>query len=99
MYYWFQAHMLGLLSSPSQPLPPRGKGSEQAGHDLRVKLSKQRQLLVMNVMDRDELISYFDVSLGMLTFKVQRDSLCHLHVLILLLLHAFHSYLITAVCF
>ena len=64
--------MLGLLSSPSQPLPPRGKGSEQAGHDLRVKLSKQRQLLVMNVMDRDELISYFDVSLGMLTFKVQR---------------------------
>ena len=53
--------MLGLLSSPSQPLPPLGRGKDE-GHDLRAKLSKQRQLLVMNVVDRDLLISYFDVS-------------------------------------
>lgn len=53
--------MLGLISSPSQPLPTAGKGFEQPT-DLRTKLSKQRQLLVMNVANRDQLTSYFDVS-------------------------------------
>ena len=52
--------MLGLLSSPSQPLPSVGKGHDHPS-DLRSKLSKQQQLLVMNVANRDELTSYFDV--------------------------------------
>lgn len=55
-----QAHMLGLLSSPSQSLPSVGKGCNQ-NPDLRSKLSKHRQLLVINVTNRDQLTSYFDV--------------------------------------
>ena len=55
-----QAHMLGLLSSPSQPLPSVGEGHD-LHPDLRSKLSKHRQLLVINVTNRDQLTSYFDV--------------------------------------
>lgn len=52
--------MLGLLSSPSQPLPSVSEGHD-LHPDLRPKLSKHRQLLVINVTNRDQLTSYFDV--------------------------------------
>ena len=49
-----QAHMLGLL-----PPGERGRG----GKDLRSRLdTKPRQLVVLNVEDRDQLTKYFDVS-------------------------------------
>lgn len=53
--------MLGLLSPTSQqPLTPAGKG--QATMDLRSKLdSRPKQLLVMNVEDREQLTAYFEV--------------------------------------
>ena len=54
-----QAHMLGLLSSPSQPLPEVGRHDQHS--DLRSKFFKQRQLLVMNVANKDQLTSYFEV--------------------------------------
>ncbi len=61
--------MMGLLSSPSQPLPPTvlaekaAQGRQPSGADLRAKLeSKPRHLLVVNVDDKDKLIAYFEVS-------------------------------------
>ena len=64
--------MLGLLSSPNQSLPSASKamggavgGRGQPAGDLRVKLErKPRQLLVMNVDNRDQLTAYFEVSIG-----------------------------------
>lgn len=57
-----QAHVLGLISSPSQPLPSAGQSKTGVGRDLRSQLDvKPRQLLVINVENRDILTSYFEV--------------------------------------
>lgn len=54
--------MLGLISPTSQAFPPMGRGRGQVPADLRAKLdSKPKQLLVMNVENRDELTAYFEV--------------------------------------
>ena len=69
-----QAHVLGLISSPSQPLPTAtpttstsaagGVGSSTVqGHgegDLRRKLD-HKKILVVNVEDRDKVTEYFEV--------------------------------------
>ena len=59
---YMQARMLGILSPTSQqPLPPAARG--QGAMDLRSKLdSRPKQLLVMNVEDRDQLTAYFEVT-------------------------------------
>ena len=58
--------MLGLISSPSQPASASAKKRVQprgSAHDLRNKLdSKTRQLLVMNVANREAAVEYLEVS-------------------------------------
>lgn len=71
-----EAHQLGLISSPSQPLAqttPTSKWTGSGGHmtgsgegqmkDLRAVLNqKQKSLLVINAESRDQLTAHFDVS-------------------------------------
>ena len=82
-----QAHQLGLLSSPSQPLPPGGGGAGagrgRGKSDLRGKLhSKPRQLLVIGAKDRDQLTQYFEVKeMGLLLCEVTTSS-CSLFTLL-----------------
>ena len=56
----FQAHKLGLISSPSQPLPTSVKGRGKAG----TGSTKPRQLLVIGVQDKDQMVSFFEVLIG-----------------------------------
>ena len=71
-----EAHQLGLISSPSQPLSqttPTSKWTGSGDHvtgsggglvkDLRAVLNqKQKSLLVINAENREQLTAHFDVS-------------------------------------
>jgi len=70
-----QARMLGLISPTSQAFPPMGRGRGQVPADLRAKLdSKPKQLLVMNVENRDELTAYFESFGGLMQVEMSQEN-------------------------